>query len=230
MDALGFNKDFKQLRAEFIGCYIFSLVIALTGCAGKHDYINPTSEAKLNNSIVIDRSKDEVWKELIPELGKHFFVINNLDKASGLINISYSGDPEAYIDCGRVVSYVQNLKGERTYDFPAARAQQTYEVMDGRGLWLISRNMTLEGRMNLVFEEMTPNQTRVTANTRYIVTRNMSQQLGGTTLPSIKTDTISINSGQSAGFANPDGSVRPICLPNGKFEADVLALIKNQKR
>ena len=60
----------------------------------------------VSNTITVNKSKEEVWKELIPQIGKNFFVINNLDKESGIINISYSGDPERYIDCGEIYSYL----------------------------------------------------------------------------------------------------------------------------
>ena len=69
------------------------ILTILAGCAGKFEYTRPTSLPTLNNSVVINKSKDEVWKQIIPMLGKQFFVINNLDKDSGIINISYSGDP-----------------------------------------------------------------------------------------------------------------------------------------
>ncbi|UUZ73433.1 hypothetical protein LP415_09480 [Polaromonas sp. P1(28)-8] len=93
----------------------------LAGCAGKVDYIRPTTKATPGSNVkILNRPREAVWTAAVPELGKRFFVINNLDKASGLINISYSGDPEKYIDCGRITSFVKNAKGERTYEFPGS--------------------------------------------------------------------------------------------------------------
>ena len=147
--------------------------LLLASCAGKVEYIRPTALSIPGaNTKIIDRPRDAVWNAAVPELGKQFFIINNLDKSSGLINISYSGDPEKYIDCGRITSYVKNARGERTYDFAGATAQQNYEIMEpGVGLFLIDRRMALEGRVNLVFQEVNSSQTRVTANTRYLVQR-----------------------------------------------------------
>jgi len=95
---------------------LFILVtITLSGCvSGKVDYMRPSQQSSLSNSKIINRSRDEVWNSSVPQLGKQFFVINNLDKSSGLINISYSGDPEKYVECGTITSYVRNVRGERT--------------------------------------------------------------------------------------------------------------------
>jgi hypothetical protein len=96
----------------------------ITGCAGKLDYIRPNNlVAKPVNFKIIDKPRDIVWNATVPELGKQFFVINNLDKSSGLINISYNGDPEKYVDCGRTTSFFKNAIEERTYDFPGSKAQ-----------------------------------------------------------------------------------------------------------
>jgi hypothetical protein len=198
----------------------------LTGCAGKLDYVRPSAPLRHDNSIVVDKPRDAVWNAMIPALGKQFFVINNLDKSSGLINISYSGDPQLYVDCGRVTSYVKNARGERTYDFAGATASQQYEVMNDAGLFLISRRMTLEGRMNLIFEEEGPQKTRITANTRYVLNREMQVQSMSSQIPQSRRDSISFNSGQPASFpAARDGRALE-CQPTGRFEADVLSLVK----
>jgi hypothetical protein len=71
----------------------------------------------------VERSKDEVWNELVAGLGAQFFVINNMDKASGFINVSYSGDPEKYVDGGELYFQVENLRGPREYRFPGSKSK-----------------------------------------------------------------------------------------------------------
>ena len=131
-----------------VGSFV-QLMAALTllaGCAveGRLDY-RPPAPVSLSNTATVERSKDAVWKQLIPALGKEFFVINNLDKESGIVNVSYSGDPERYVDCGLLTSYVKNAKGERTYKFPGARAYMVYETMDMGRLFSIERKVNVEG-------------------------------------------------------------------------------------
>lgn len=204
---------------------IVLLAIVITGCAGRLDYIRPATNAHVENSEIIDKPREAVWNAAVPALGKQFFVINNLDKSSGLINLSYTGDPEAYVDCGRVVSYVKNLRGERTYDFAGAKAEQSYEVMNGSGLFAIQRTMSLEGRVNVVFEEMGPDRTRVTVNTRYVLSRVLQiQETGGGSQN--RNDSISFNSGSGASFpASRDGRATE-CVATGKLEHELLSLIK----
>ena len=203
-------------------CVLFVLALA-AGCAGKYDYVRPTSDGRADNVKIVDRPRDAVWSATVPALGAQYFVINSLDKSSGLINLSFSGDPEANVDCGRITTYVKNLRGERTYEFPGARAAQVYEYMapDGGALYSINRRMGLEGRVNLILEELGPNQTRATVTVRYVVSKNID---------SVNTEgrrnhlqeAISFNTGASAAF--PTGKTE--CVGLGKIERDVLGLVQ----
>lgn len=203
-------------------------VFALSACAGKVDYIRPISQVDSSANVkIIDKPREVVWNASVPELGKQFFMINNLDKSSGLINVSYNGEPEKYIDCGRITSYVKNARGERTYDFAGAKGQQTYEIMQpGTGLFNIERKMSLEGRVNLVFEELSPNQTRVTANTRYVVQRQQVVRNTANNFPQTKSDSISFNSGGGTSFpAAADGRAAE-CVATGALEREILSAVK----
>lgn len=198
-------------------------VVFVSGCAGKFDYVRPNiSPTPSANYKIIDKSREVVWNSSVPELGKQFFIINNLDKSSGLINISYSGDPEKYIDCGHITSFVKNMAGERTYDFPGSKAQQTYEQMVDGKLFNINRQMSVEGRVNLIFEEVSPNQTRVTANTRYVVHKQTTVLMAGNQFPQSDSGSISFNSGGSSSF---NGSIT-VCTPTGELEREILSAIK----
>jgi hypothetical protein len=204
---------------------LISSIATITGCAGKLDYAQPTEYGPTENSIVIAKSRSEVWNTAVPQLGKKFFVINNLDKSSGLINVSYSGDPENYVDCGHVTSYVKNARGERTYSFPAAKAHQNYEVMNANGLFQISREMKLEGRVNLIFEEISKNSTRVTANTKYVLERSINARNLANNFPITDHKSISFNTGNSALFpAGNDGRATK-CISTGSLETDILNAI-----
>ena len=207
------------------------LSILAVGCAGRVDYRPPNTIVPQKNSVEINKSKDEVWKIIVPALGKNFFVINNLDKESGIINISYSGDPEKYVDCGYIESYIKNARGERTYRFPASSAHQTYEVMDMKqsgGLFFIDRKMHLEGRMNLIVEEIAPDRTLITANTKYVLTKSgtVRNVQNGT---SSFSDTISFNTNQGDRFPGGGSHTGTFCQANGNFEKEVLSLLLKEK-
>lgn len=203
----------------------------VVGCAGHLEYRSPSSITPQKNSVEINKNKDDVWKIIVPALGKNFFVINNLDKESGIINISYSGDPEKYVNCGYIESYVMNARGKRTYNFPAASAHQTYEVMDmkqGGGLFFINRKMNLEGRMNLIVEEIAPNKTLVTANTKYVLTKSGTVRNVQNASSSF-SDTISFNTNQGNRFPRSGSHAGTFCQANGNFEKEVLSLLLNEK-
>lgn len=215
----------NNMRFQFIASLM--AIAFVSGCAGKLDYVRPnTPDTPSANYKIIDKPREAVWNASVPELGKQFFVINNLDKSSGLINISYSGDPEKYIDCGRITSYVKNLRGERTYDFPGAKAQQSLEIMNGNGLFKIDRKMSVDGRVNLVFEEVSPNRTKVTANTRYVVQRQQTVSSATNNFPQSSSDSISFNSGGSASFPTGADGRASECLANGALEREILSTIK----
>lgn len=204
------------------------IALALSACAGKVDYIRPMAQTSPGANVkIIDKSRNAVWNASVPELGKQFFVINNIDKASGFMNVSYSGDPEKYIDCGRITSYVKNARGERNWDFAGASAQQSYEIMNpGTGLFFIDRKMALEGRVNLVFEEVSPTQTRVTANTRYIVNRTRTVRNAANNIPQTLTDSISFNSGGQADFPGDGNGRNASCVANGALEREILGAVR----
>ncbi|WP_152986915.1 hypothetical protein [Bordetella bronchiseptica] len=195
----------------------------LAGCAGSVNYSPPALRAPLPNTITIDQPIDTVWTQAVPRLGKQFFVINNLDKSSGLINISYSGNPESYIDCGRIRSHVQNLRGTRDYDFPAASASQTYEVMQNGQYGQVHRQMDLDGRVNLIFESIGKNATRVSANTKYVATKTVTSP----THAGMLKDSISFTSGNGATFR---GAFPTECRATGALEQQILDAVAGRPK
>ena len=98
--------------------------------------------------------------------------------------------------------------------------------MNGNGLFFIERKMSLAGRVNLVFEELSPKQTKVTANTRYVVQRQQTVRSAANNFPQSASDSISFNSGASSSFAaNADGRATE-CVATGSLEREILSAIK----
>lgn len=207
---------------------IFPVVaFPLLACvSGSVSYTPPAPiSGPATNVVTVAKPRDEVWRTFIPEIGKSFFVINNVDQGSGLLNVSYSGDPERFVDCGQAYSKVKNLRGERVYRFPAARAQQLYEMKDGDNIYVLNRSMALDGRANIVMEVIGPTSTRVTVTARYVVTRKVSAVQVGSRIPQLSEESLSFSTGQRAAFKT--GSTPTTCQPTGYFEQQVLALLKS---
>lgn len=204
---------------------ILGLGVFLGGCAGQVAYIPPTNQLPGTNEKIVNKSFDEVWKTTIPALGKNFFVINNLDKDSGLVNVSYSGDPEKYVDCGVIDSKVSNMRGKREYRFPAAKADQAYEIMSQGQLYYLQRKMNLEGRVNLVVQSVEKNKTQVTANIKYVVTRQLRVAAAAGGFPQTFSDTISFGANSGAHFSAGEQSAGTYCVANGHLEREILGIV-----
>lgn len=198
-------------------------LISLCGCVSSdRNYAPPSSKATVApNFKEVERSKDEVWNELVAGLGAQFFVINNMDKASGFINVSYSGDPEKYVDGGELYFQVENLRGPREYRFPGSKASVQYETFRNGVLMSVFRRLSLNGRMNVIVSEPASGRTRVTVNTRYVLTLNVTGQnvMGQPSMP--HNETISFNTGGEAKLA-----AGTTFKPTGEFEAAVLSVVK----
>ena len=122
---------------------------------------------------------------------------------------------------------MKNARGERTYEFAGSKAQQNYEVMNpGQGLFFIDRRMALDGRVNLVFEEISPTQTRVTANTKYVVNRQRTVRAAANNVPQTLNDSLSLNSGGSASFPSDANGNAAECAATGTLEREVLNTVR----
>jgi len=191
----------------------------LSACVGKVDVIAPTAHGSQTNEKTIDRSKDQVWADLIPALGREFFVVNNMDKSSGFINISYNGDASKYLDCGRIISHVENLRGKRDYDVNAAAPRALYETLRDGDLKSYDRRTELDGRININIVEQQRNKTIVSVNAKYVLTVStiIWDPAGHRTIDQYK---LNFNTG---GY---DKGAFIECRPNGNLERDILALAR----
>lgn len=205
---------------------VLSLVL-LSGCvSGAITRTQATRPERGTNSVIVQGTRDEVWARAIPVLGKTFFIINNIDKQSGLINVSYSGDPERYVDGGMITSYVTGPRGEFRSTFPASRGSWVYNAItklsNGMDVYsTVYRTLTLDGRANIILEEAPSKQTKITVNIRYIMTksgviRTMTEP------PSNFTGTASMSTGGELVFPGE----RDTYYPTGVLEQEILQAFK----
>lgn len=194
-------------------------LVFLAGCSGRFDYVRPAGSDGIVTSLTVAKSKDDVWRQIVPTFPSARFVIQSLDRDTGIIVLSYTGDPERYVDCGEITSQVKNLRGERTYRFPAAAAATEYEYMNGREILVITRHMHLDGRLNLTVADAGPQQTQVLANAQYTLTR---------TLIARDTQGQARTSSQRIAFTSRHEGALPgdvTCRSNGVLEKEALSAI-----
>jgi|GEM_PF-3558256 len=205
-------------------------VVLLAGCASQSQYIQPDTSKKKNSTptvntesggFVVEKPVATVWQRLIAGGPKIGFIIDNSNSTGRSLQLHYTGDPKDYIDCGRVVATVKTAKGERTYDFPAAKPYQQYQLQQNGKLFLVDRRMNLDVRAQVDLEAPSQFRTRISMDVQFTAIRDQTVQ-GGGSKPFGITDQISFSSAGSATF--PNAATK--CRATGKFEQDVLALIK----
>lgn len=150
-----------------------ALVMALgAGCGAKIDTtITPPSEHAVANSRTFNASYDKVWKATIASIGESFFVLENIEKDSGILSLSFSvKTPNDYIDCGSL-SESGNLEGGKKYDnfFLGAETPVTRFIAFNGQSAPCYREVSLSGKSNIIVEKTGKNSTTVKVNTRYVV-------------------------------------------------------------
>lgn len=187
----------------------------LAGCTATSNYTLPSQPERYKTTATVDMPKSELWSLLINKISNDFFVINNIDKDSGLINLSYETDSTKNINCG-TLTYGDGENAERRkassrlikipFNGPfAGSAIRTY------------RSMGMSGRINVFVEEIEKSKTKVKVNVRYEIVKRFERS--GSRSSSSR---VTMNSNGKAVFNSGT-----ICYPTGKLEQRILDLIKN---
>ena len=201
-------------------CCVFIILAALgllAACVGRFDYVRPVSVETPTHAVVVAKGREDVWRQMPVSPVRDRFVINGLDGDTGVITLTYSGNPERYVDCGYITSSVKNVRGERRYQFAASAASTEYELMTGREIVSIARRMMLDARIAVTVAPVGDKNTRISATARYVLSRTLlihDTQGGAQTI----SHRINFTSDQEAAFP---GAVA--CRPSGMLEADALS-------
>ena len=139
------------------------MIIALSSCAvekknltenvGK--YVPPNiDDTNFKNSVITNKNFHETWTSVIDFIDDSFFKIQNLEKDSGLITLSFgSNEPENFIDCGDF---------EYTLFFTGEKFKGSYIDYAKSGLLAV-----LEAKMNINIQKIDNESTKVSINTNY---------------------------------------------------------------
>lgn len=134
---------------------IITISVFLLSCVSA-SYVAPdTSNPEISNySRTIDKTFDETWSALVQYAGTTFFQIDNIERSSGLLTLSFgSSNPELFITGGD-----WSISGARNFDGDYVEYLSLYS------------DATLNGRMNIVVQSVSEESTRVTVNARYVFT------------------------------------------------------------
>ena len=227
--------------------FVVVIFLSMIGCAtpGRSGFmIQKPSRDTVKNEKIVNRSFDEVWDELVRDLAKSFFVINNIDKASRIINVSFNSEtPEKFIDCGKTqrtysrgkenVEYVYEIAASSSYK--TAFAAGPYKNLPGTNF--VNRRTSLDGRMN-IYVAPVAGGTQISVNARYILTVTVSgsyviENVYGNPIqsgnpPYIAPSTCSFNTNQPNTCVWGTGQdTQPVtCQSKGVLESEVLNFVQ----
>jgi hypothetical protein len=146
------NKNQELIMKSFIKrISIIFILIFISGC-GTANYVKPTHiDKKEKYNLTINKDFDQVWKQLIRYSASTFFAIDNFEKDSGLITLSFGASkPSDFITGGHWEMKFRNFDGEyvdyitKFFDYD------------------------LTGKMNIVVSKISDTSTSVIVNARYI--------------------------------------------------------------
>lgn len=228
---------------------ILAISMFITGCATqgmRSVKYNSNEPLEIKNQIVVSKAQPQVWDILEKELSRSAYVINNIDKESRIINVSFaSNSPSEYVDCGNTRrTYTQGGKTE-TYEHNVAEAS-TYKVASDKqqqpafvNYDIIRRKVFLEGRSNVHVapDEKDNRATLITVNTQYILTLKMGGEsiaederglVAASSQLAENSTTYVFNSNNPEQFDMGQG-ITITCFSKGKIEKDILDMAKGER-
>ena len=218
---------------------------SLTGCATQGvTTVNriPPKVASLTYEQKFEQPQGVVWDRLVKNMAKSFFVINNIDKDSRIINISYSSDkPQEYVDCGRSTRTYNDGKTTESYEYGVTDSLVTYKAASNKqpdprfsSVGLILRRATVDGRAN-VYVAPESNGTLISVNAKSVVKITLSgemlvqnfagQVLRRQAIPPVSADVTAVTKGSTESTMAVGTTVeRVTCYSTGKLEKEILDL------
>ena len=146
----------KIISSLVVTIFLWSCAVEkekLTENVGK--YVPPNiDDTNFKNSVITNKNFDETWTSLIDFVNNSFFKIENLEKNSGLLTLSFgSKEPEKFINCGDF---------EYTLFFTGEEFKGSYIDYVKSGLLAV-----LEAKMNINIQKIDNESTKISINTNY---------------------------------------------------------------
>lgn len=179
---------------------IFSSLLYI-GSGATGTYIPPSQIAEPKQSITIDTDFNTVWNKTIAYVGDTFFVIDNVEKDSGLINLSFSAsDPRQFIDCGKC-----NITSGKDSGQTVEEATPQFQFNQ------CNFTTKLSGKINIIVTKIDDHKTKIKINTRYVVNRLITCP-GPHNIPITKAADLTFTSNSTGSFGDL------VCGPKNTLE------------
>lgn len=200
---------------------IIPVVLFLAGCASSSFHYTPPATMTNKSTKHVEKSFDVTWNQLVKELSSDFFVINNIDKNSRLINISFSSQkPSEYIDCGQTSRTFTNARGTNTYTYKTADSSTFSTTNPSGDAFNVDRKTKLEGRSN-VYIAPDGNGTEINVNTKFVLTIITNAYTFDGRGAGAQNSTVDFSTKHEGG----GNDIR--CISNGVIEHRILDMVGN---
>lgn len=195
------------------------VIASVSGCATSSVDYRPPSGTTIINSKKVSKDFDGAWNDLVRQLSSDFFVINNIDKSSRLINVSFStSHPSDYIDCGSTTRKFSNAHGEQVYNYVTANSSQFAVVNRQHVGFNGTRTTKLQGRVN-VYVAPTQGGTEISVNSKYVFTVDFNAVGFDGSPGGSQTGTYDFST------KSPHSSPQLTCFAKGTLESKILDMV-----
>lgn len=199
----------KKLPLRYFAPAIF--MICLSGCVTT-EYRPPSSRglAAEQTSRVLDADIEQVWHvfETFPNAFR--FMIESVNRQDGVVSGKFTADPELYVDGGLLVK-------------SGGKSRQQYAE------YMLSKNLKLNGVLDVYLKEAEAGKTSVTVNVQYTVQvpgQSFENAFTGELVTKDPTTWYFDSKGcaESAFAGDPAGTAVPVrtFTSNGELERQVL--------
>ena len=210
--------------------------LMLMGCAAKTDIqYSPPSQNEGKNSRVYSHNVEQVWDAAIKAVGEQFFVLDNIERDSKIITLSFSSqDPNSFVDCGKfTVTNSGGMSGKGVTSYYGAQSRAEFLVADDTPHPKpSSRTTSLSGKSNILVSSEGTTKTKVSVMTRYVLdvsfegVRYIPVGFSGFNQSVRDSDVVSFNCGET-GRSNK-GSAQ--CVSRFTLEKNILDAIEAKLR
>ena len=218
-------------RALRWSAFAVVLAVFLNGCASSGGQYTPPIRQAVTTDRTIAMPFGQFWDVYVEQLSKSFFVINNIEKESRIVNVSFAtNQPGDYVDCGRMLRTSSHpASGERTWRYDTADNSTYAAGVKGTNVEIqFARETSLDGRAN-IFMAPEADGTKLSVNARYVwtvkVTGHNPYAAAYGTGGYVGTESMSVTFTSTQAGSQTVNQETLTCLSKGRLEQQLLDLV-----
>lgn len=149
---------------------------ALSACASHSLKYQPPMDNQASTSKVANKSFQKTWEQLVEGLAQNNFVIDSVNKDSGLIVASKKlNPPSSFADCGKWAGHFKNARVDEKYNFEGADSANYVSKM-GEVFTAVSRTNTLGSTSNIFVKKVEENKTSISVNSQFSLKMDLNMK------------------------------------------------------